>query len=174
MLTPKVIFAILIGVAVIGLVLLAFQQWIFGGIVTAVGLVAVYLWWRLYQILRVGEAMQKGDLDKADEYLKVISNPEKLNDYSKTYYYFFRGMVDIQRGQYKESRSALKRSLEVGSFRAIDEKAAAMLALAQLDLRSRNRQGAKRLLQEARDLDPAEEIRQQIKTIAKQAQIRLT
>lgn len=173
MLSPKILFAIIIAVTVIGLALLAFQQWILGGIITVIGLVVLFFWWRIYQILRVSEALQKQDLERAERYLDAIKKPEKLNAYSQTYYYFFRGMLDMQKRDYKAARAGLKRSLALGSFRSVDEKATAMLALANLDLRGRNRQGAKQMLRDARELGPNQEIREQIKLVAKQAQIRL-
>jgi hypothetical protein len=173
MVSPKILLAVLIVVALIGVTLLAFQWWILGGIITAIGLALLYLWWRLNQILQVSEAMLKNDIPLARKRLEAVKNPEKLNPYSKTYYYFFQGMVEIHSNNFKAARPAFKTSLETNRFRSVDERATALLMLAQLDLRQRNMEGAKRYLREARALEPTEQIREQINTIVKQARLRL-
>ena len=173
MVSPKILLAILVGLTVVGLTLLAFQWWILGGIITALSLALLYLWWRLNQILGVSEAMLKNDLALARVKLEKIKNPEKLNPYSKTYYYFFLGMVEIHSNNLKQARPAFKTALETNRFRSVDERATALLMLAQLDMRSRNMEGAKRYLREAKALEPGEQIREQINMIVKQARIRL-
>jgi hypothetical protein len=82
-------------------------------------------------------------------------------------------MVEIHSNNFKAARPAFKTSLETNRFRSVDERATALLMLAQLDLRQRNMEGAKRYLREARALEPTEQIREQINTIVKQARIRL-
>ena len=173
MVSPKLLLGILIAVAVIGVTLLAFQWWILGGIITAIAIVLLYLWWRLNQILQVSEAMLKNDTDLARKRLEAVKNPEKLNAYSKTYYYFFLGMVEIHTNNFKAARPAFKTALETNRFRSVDERATALLMLAQLDMRQRNMEGAKRYLREAKALEPGQEIREQISMIVKQARIRL-
>lgn len=173
MLSPKLLLGILIGVSAIGLVLLAFQFWILGGIITALSLALLYLYWRLSQILKVSDAMLKNDIPLARKQLEKVKNPEKLNPYSKTYYYFFLGMVEVHSNNLKPARAAFKTALEVNRFRSVDERATALLMLAQLDLRSRNMEGAKRYLREAKALEPGDQIREQISTLVKQARIRL-
>lgn len=173
MVSPKLLLGILIAVAVIGVTLLAFQWWILGGIITAIALGLLYLWWRLNQILQISEAMLKSDIALARQRIEAVKNPEKLNPYSKTYYYFFLGMVEVQSNNFKAARPAFKTSLETNRFRSVDERATALLMLAQLDMRQRNMEGAKRYLREARSLEPGQEIKDQISMIVKQARIRL-
>ena len=173
MVSPKILLWILIGVAALGLVMLALQWWIAGGIVTAIALALLYVWWRLNQILQISDAMLKNDMALARQRLDSVKNPEKLNAYSKTYYYFFLGMVEVQSNNLKPARNAFKTSLDVNRFRSVDERATALMMLAQLDMRSRNMEGAKRYLREARALEPGEQIRDQINMIVKQARIRL-
>jgi hypothetical protein len=173
MVSPKILLAILIVIAVVGVTLLAFKWWILGGIITAIALVLLFLWWRLNQILQISEAMLKNDIELARRRLEAVKNPEKLNAYSKTYYYFFLGMVEIHSNNFKAARPAFKTSLETNRFRSVDERATALLMLAQLDMRQRNMEGAKRYLREAKALEPGEQIREQINMIVKQARIRL-
>ena len=173
MVSPKLLLGILIALAAIGVTLLAFQWWILGGIVTAIALGLLYLWWRLNQILQVSEAMLKNDIPLARQRLAAVKNPEKLNPYSKTYYYFFLGMVEVHSNNFKEAKPAFRTSLETNRFRSVDERATALLMLAQLDMRQRNMEGAKRYLREAKALEPGEQIREQINMIVKQARIRL-
>lgn len=173
MLSPKILLAILVAFTLIGLTLLAFQWWILGGIITVIGGVLLYLWWRLNQILQISDALAKNDMEAARRSLAAVRNPEKLNPYSKTYYYFFEGMVELQSGNMKGARNGFKTSLETNRFRSVDERATALVMLAQIDLRSRNTEGARRNLREARALEPGPQIREQINLIVKQARIRL-
>src|SRR5688500_4527059 len=173
MVSPKILLWILIGVAALGLAMLALQWWMAGGIVTAIALALLYVWWRLNQILQISDAMLKNDMALARRRLESVKNPDKLNAYSKTYYYFFLGMVEVQDNNLKPARNAFKTSLEVNRFRSVDERATALLMLAQLDMRSRNMEGAKRYLREAKALEPGAQIREQINMIVKQARIRL-
>ncbi|MDB5033098.1 MAG: hypothetical protein JWQ98_339 [Chlorobi bacterium] len=173
MLSPKVIVGIIIGITVLGLILLGFQWWITGGIITAIGLALLYVWWRMDQILKISNALTANDLPLARKHLESVKNPEKLNSYSKTYYYFFAGMVDVQSNSLKTARANFKTALETNRFRSVDERATALLMLAQLDLRSRNNEGAKRYLKEAKALGPGEQIKEQINYIVKTARLRL-
>lgn len=169
----KLFFWILAVVTVGGLVMLGLGWWIPGGIVTVLGGVLLFLWWRLYQILRISEAIGKEDFETAKALMAKIKNPEKLNDYSKTYFNFFKGLIDTKENRFKEAEAAFKRALEVNRFRAPDERATTHLMMAQLLLRKRNREGAKRQLQEARSFASNPQIQEQIKMIVRQARIRL-
>ncbi len=169
----KLLLIGLVLIILIGLVLLALQFWIVGGIITAIGLALGYFGMRLWKILRISEAIGKQDLPLAKQHLAAIKNPEKLNDYSKTYYSFFKGMIEAQENNFKEAEASFKKCLEVNKFRAPDEKATAHLMVGQLLLRKRNREGAKRHLQQARSLTSNDQILDQIKTLAKQARLRL-
>jgi hypothetical protein len=173
MVNPKLILSIIIGVAVIGITLLAFKWWVFGGILTALGLAFLYLWWRMNQLLEISQALMANDIPLARKRLEGIKNPEKLNAYSKTYYFFFQGMVETHANNLKVARQAFKTAIETNRFRAVDEKATAYVMLAQLDLRAQNKEGAKRYLREARALEPTDQVRDQIKMIVQQARLRL-
>lgn len=171
--SPNIIFAIILVVVAGGITLLAFEWWVLGGIATALGVALLYIWWRVSQILRISTAISANDMPKARMELAKVKNPNRLNAYSKTYFFLFQGIVDVQTNDFKAARQAFKTSLETNRFRAVDEKATALVMMAQLDLRVRNTEGAKRYLREARDLKPGEQIREQIATLVKQARIRL-
>jgi hypothetical protein len=173
MVNPKLLLGIIIAVSAIGITLLAFQWWVFGGILTAIGLGFLYLWWRMNQLLEISQALMANDIPLARKRLEGVKNPEKLNAYSKTYYFFFKGMVETHANNVKDARAAFKTALETNRFRAADEKATALVMLAQLDIRSRNNEGAKRYLREAKALEPSEQVRDQIKMIVQQARLRL-
>lgn len=169
----KLLFGAIVLVLLIGLVLLALQYWIAGGIITVIGGVLLFFVWRLWMILRISEAMAKQDFELAKRHMAAIKNPEKLNDYSKTYYSFFKGMIETQENNFKGAEASFRKALEINRFRAPDEKATSHLMLAQLQLRKRNRQGARRHLQEAKGLTSNPQILDQIKSLVKQARIRL-
>ncbi len=165
MLKPKVLLYIILGLTLLGLTLLALQWWVLGGILTAIGGGFLYLWWRMNQLLGISEAIMAGNFDAARAKLAGVRNPDKLTADSKTYYYYFQGTVEAQTGNWKASRAAFKTALETNRFRAIDERATALVMLAQVELRTNNREGAKRYLAEAQDLSPGPEIREQIKEV---------
>ncbi len=173
MLNPKTLGLIIGAITLLGIVLLAFQWWITGGLITAIGLALLYIWWRMNQLMEISQALAANNMPLARTRLAAVKNPHKLNPYSKTYYHFFQGMVEAQSNNLKESRTAFKVALETNRFRTADEKATALLMMAQLDLRSRNKEGAKRYLREAKALEPGEQIREQISYIIKQTGIRL-
>lgn len=173
MVSPKILLAILITVIAGGLALLVFQQWIPGGILTGLGLGLLYLWWRMNQIVQISDALVKDDLAGARRRINSVKNPHKLNRLSKTYYYFFRGMVGVRENNLKDARQDFKTSLDTNYFRSVDEKATVYLMLAQLDLRGRNMEGARRNLREARGLNPGDQIRAQINDVVKQARLKL-
>ena len=169
----KILRLIVIGVVVIGIVLAVFVNWIAGGIVAVIGAVLLFVLWRMNVILGISEALAKDDMDEAKRRLAAVRNPQKLNDYSKTYYNFFKGIVDTRDNNFKEAEQSFKTSLEINRFRAPDEKATAHLMIAQLLLRKRNRVGATRHLKEAKDLAKNQQIHEQIKTLVKQQRLKL-
>jgi hypothetical protein len=169
MLSPKILLAVIIAIIAIGAALLVFQWWILGGILTALGLALLFFWWRLNQILQISDALLKNDLDLARKRLDAVKNPEKLNPYSKTYYYFFDGMVLVSTNKFKEARSSFRTALDVNRFRSVDERATALMMMAQLDLRTRNREGAKRYIAEARALRPSAQVMEQLESVVRQA-----
>ena len=118
MLSPKIIGYVLAVLVAGGLVMLGLQWWIAGAIVTIIALVLLFLWWRLYQILRISESLSKEDFEGAKEHMARIKNPEKLNDYSRTYYNFFKGVIDTRENRFKEAEQAFKAALEINRFRA--------------------------------------------------------
>ena len=115
----------------------------------------------------------KEDFELAKQRMAAIKNPEKLNAYSQTYYFFFQGIIETRENNLKQARQGFKRALELNRFRDPDEKATAHLMLAQLDIRSRNREGARRHLKEAKAMNPSEQIREQINMVVKQGRLRL-
>jgi|GEM_PF-2004023 len=183
MLNPKIILSTIFAVLAGGLALLGFGiadsslvMIIFGSLLTLLAGAFLYIWWRANQLLGVSQALGRQDFAGARQKLANVRNPEKLNALSKTYYYFLLGMVETQAAAWKEARAAFRTSLETNRFRAIDEKATALVMLTQIELRSKNIEGAKRYLREARELKPGAEIQEQIKELvrqAKQANIRL-
>jgi hypothetical protein len=173
MMNPKILLAILVAIVLIGVTLLAFQWWITGGIITVIGGVLMFLWWRMNQLLDISQALANQDLPLARTKLDAVKNPEKLNPYSKTYYYYFLGMLETYSNNFKPARQAFKVALETNRFRAVDEKASVLVMMAQLDLRTRNNEGAKRFLREAKALEPSQQVKEQINSIVKQARLRL-
>jgi len=173
MISPKIIQGILVGLAVAGLVLLGLQWWITGSILFLLGAGLYYLWWRFNRIGEISQAVANGDTVTARKKLAAFKNPDKLNPISKTYFYYLLGMTEIRENNFKEARTAFKSALEANYFRTTDEKASVYLMMAQLDLRSRNTEGAKRYLRDARDLEPSDEVKNQINFILKEARIKL-
>ncbi|MCC7438471.1 MAG: hypothetical protein IT211_08230 [Armatimonadetes bacterium] len=173
MVSPKLILGLIILLVVGGAGMLVAQWWIAGGIVLALGAGLYYFWWRMNQLLQVTNSLQRQDWDDARKRLGAIRAPEKLNPYSRTYYYFFQGIVETQGQNWKAARQGFKTALDTGYFRSVDEKATALMYMAQLDMRGRNTEGARRYLREARELDPSDQIREQINMIVKQSRIRL-
>src|SRR4051812_39101740 len=123
MVNPKLLLGIIIAVTVIGITLLAFKWWVFGGILTVIGLAFLYLWWRMNQLLEISQSLMANDIPLARKHLEAIKNPAKLNGYSKTYYFFFQGMVETHGNNLKVARQAFKTALDTNRFRAVDEKA---------------------------------------------------
>ncbi|MBS1911503.1 MAG: hypothetical protein JST22_05920 [Bacteroidetes bacterium] len=163
MLNRKLAIGIIVGVTAIGALLLVFQQWITGGIVTALGLGLFYFWWRINQINDVSQLLMAGKFKEAKEKLDKVKNPEKLNPYSKTYHYMLLGQAEIQLGNMKGARIAFKEALDAGRFQTTDQKASVLFMLAQVEFNAGNKEAAKRLLREAQDLNPEEDLMKQIK-----------
>ena len=170
----KLLPLILIVVTVGGLVMLGFQMWILGGILTGLGAVLLFFWWRLYEILRIAEALGKQDLESAKQALAKIKNPEKRNEWSRTYFNFYKGVIEAQENKFKEAEASIKKALEVGKFRTPDERATAHFMMAQFLLRKRNREGARRQLAEAKSFAAEPQLKEQIKVLAKQHRLRMT
>ncbi len=169
------LFPLILGLVTAGgLVLLGLQYWITGGILTVLGGVLLFLWWRLFEILRVAEALGKQDLETAKQHLAKIKNPEKRNEWARTYYHFYKGVIDAQENRIKEAEASIKKSLEINKFRTPDERATAHLMMAQFLLRKRNREGARRQLIEAKSFASEQQLKEQIKTMSKQHRLRLT
>lgn len=172
MLSPKILLAILGLLLAGGIVLLSIGWYVTGGLVTVLSLAFFYLWWRLNQIIEISTAISSENFTLARTKLDAIRKPEKLNAWSKTYYFFFLGMLEAQTNNFKPARAAFKVALDTNRFRAVDEKALALLMMAQLDARSRNNEGARRYIREARALEPGPQIREQINQLVKAARLR--
>lgn len=175
MLNPKLILSILCVLLAGGLTLLGFGisdggvfMIIVGSVLTVLAAALLYIWWRANQIIAVSQAMGQQDFVTARQKLANIKNPEKLNALSKTYYYFLLGAVETQSRAWKEARAAYRTALETNRFRAIDDKATALIMLVQIELNSKNFEMAKRYMREARELKPGTEIQEQIKEIIRQ------
>lgn len=173
MMNPKILLAILAVILVGGLTFLAFQFWITGGIITALAGGLLYLWWRMNQLVEISQAIAAQNIPLARTKIEAIKNPERLNPYSKTYYFYFLGMLETYSNNFKQARQAFKTALETNRFRAVDEKASVYVMMAQLDLRTRNTEGARRYLRDAKALEPGREVKEQINSIVKQARLRL-
>ncbi len=170
MLNQKLILGIIIGVTAIGLALLAFQWWILGGILTALGGTFLYFTWRFNQVGDVSKMLMAGDIAGARAKLEKVKNPDRLNPYSRTYHYMLLGQVEVRSNNMKGARSAFKNALEVGKFQTTDEKASVLFMLAQVEFNAENKEAARRLLKEAQELEPSDELMKQIKDVAKMMQ----
>jgi hypothetical protein len=111
--------------------------------------------------------LRKNNLDKADQWLDRIKNPEKSLLRGQTaYWYMLKGIVQSQRGVGK-AETLLRKALNTG-LRMKHDRAMAKLQLAGIAVTKRRKREAMVLLSEVKKLDTRGMLNEQVKMIKSQ------
>ncbi|TKG97334.1 DUF2892 domain-containing protein [Puteibacter caeruleilacunae] len=108
--------------------------------------------------------VRKNNLEKAGKVLEKVKHPEGMIKSQEAYYYFLRGLVELNTGKPAKSEKSMKRALEAG-LRMKNDQAMAKLNLSGIYLSRRNKKLSKYYLQEAKKLDKQKLLSEQIKEI---------
>ncbi len=90
--------------------------------------------------------LKKGDIDKSERLLSVTTHPNWLLKGHRAYYFFTKGMIELQRKQMKVSEQHLQRAVDLG-LRTNNDKALANLNLAHIAFVEKRFQDAHQRLQ---------------------------
>jgi len=96
--------------------------------------------------------LRKGKIDKAESLIDQIKRPDWLVKRHRAYYYFTKGMIDLQRNRNQEGRVALKKALDLG-LRTTNDQALAMLNLAHASYMDKNEMEARHFIATAKKLN---------------------
>lgn len=97
--------------------------------------------------------LRKGNALKAELMLTEIKKPEWLAKSPRAYYYFIKGMVDLQNKKLASSEKSLLQSLRLG-LKTPNDNALVSLNLAHICYVENRRTEAKNLLEKAKSFNP--------------------
>lgn len=89
--------------------------------------------------------LRKNEFKETEKLIDQILKPELLSKRNKAYFYFISGMLTRENDQFKEAKSFLERSIELGYLKEPD-KAMALLALADMELVQQHKTAARQYL----------------------------
>lgn len=121
------------------------------------------------RILYAMYLMRKQNMDKAEQVLSKIKNPENafILKSQKAYYYYVLGLVSMHSKGVGKAETYIKKALNIGLRNDLD-KAISKLQLAGAAASRRNISLANVLINEAKKLDKKGALDEQIKTFKKQ------
>lgn len=99
--------------------------------------------------------MKRGNIDLAEKLLSFTSNPNLLIKRNRAYYYFTRGVLDLQQKALEPAGEALKKAVELG-LRQPNDLALANLNLAHIKFVQQELQEAKYYMDEVKKLQPTD------------------
>lgn len=108
--------------------------------------------------------VRKNNLEAAGKMLEKVKHPERMIKSQEAYYYFLSGLIESQKYNQSKAEKFFKRALEKG-LRMQNDQAVAKLNLAGIALTRRNKNLAKRYIQETKKLDKQKMLTAQIKEI---------
>lgn len=128
---------------------------------------AVLLIYRNERILTAFYHMRKGDMQKAQESIEKISNPEGLVKGQRAYYHLLLGMLLAQTQGIHKTEKYFVKALSIG-LRNKQDQALAKLNLAGVCAAKRKKREAVNYLNQAKKLDTKGMLTDQIKTMKAQ------
>lgn len=139
-----------------------------------------YIWWGILAILITGLVtlthfrnesimtafyyLRKNDIKNAEKALGRLKHPEYLIKSQEAYYYFLFGLVESQLRSITKAEKYFKKALNTG-LRMKNDQAVAYLNLSGIYLSQRNKKVATHYLSEAKKLDKAKLLSDQVKEI---------
>lgn len=108
---------------------------------------------RAGSVWMAAQALFKGEVDKAEEWLKAGPSPQFMAKRNKAYYFFAKGIIALHRKELDEGAKLLHQSLDTGLARR-NEQAMSHLNLAQVYYVKKDRALAEQHIRTARDLKP--------------------
>ncbi len=111
--------------------------------------------------------LRRNKLDRARKILEMVKHPESFPKTQAAYHYFLRGLIESQGGAVGKSESHFKKALSTG-LRMGHDKALANLNLAGIAMSKRRKREAINYMNQAKKMDSAGLLDEQIKMFKKQ------
>lgn len=112
------------------------------------------------------KAYQKQDWPKLASYIEKIKWPDLLRDSSKSYYYFFKGLLKLQADELKAAQNLLLHSLEY-NFRTSHMKSVVYGVLTETYIKLKDKANAKKYLAEMKATEHRAELEEVIGELEK-------
>lgn len=119
-----------------------------------VGIGIVMLIWGYFSegtVVMAAKEFHYKNYDKAEELLKEIPDPERLNKHRRGFYEFIYGNIELQRQNYEEAERHFQLATRF-PLRNQNDKALVWVHLANLSLRKKETKRAKTYLEKAKEL----------------------
>ncbi|MEN0005195.1 MAG: hypothetical protein AAF798_13670 [Bacteroidota bacterium] len=101
------------------------------------------------------QQIQQGKLQKAEQLLKFVVQPKWLIKRNRSYYYFVKGLIDMQAKKLDQAKLALEEAVSIGLGRKND-RALALLNLAHIYFLQKDLKSAKLYTQQASETFPTD------------------
>ncbi|MFY7709043.1 hypothetical protein ACOSQB_00330, partial [Tenacibaculum sp. MEBiC07804] len=98
------------------------------------------------------QQIKKDNVEKAEELISKIKNPDKLTKGHKSYYYFTTGIIALEKKQFEKSHSDLTQALNIG-LRTENDKSIVLLNLANIELLRNDFDKATEYIKKIRELN---------------------
>ncbi|PZW37006.1 hypothetical protein LX95_02898 [Mesonia algae] len=112
----------------------------------------IYGYFKYGTVYAAFQQMKKDNINKAEELISKIKNPEKLTKGHKSYYYFTTGIIALEKKEYKKSHSDLTQALNIG-LRTENDKSIVLLNLANIELLRKDFNKATEYIKKVRELN---------------------
>ncbi|MFY7709142.1 hypothetical protein ACOSQB_00830, partial [Tenacibaculum sp. MEBiC07804] len=98
------------------------------------------------------QQIKKDNVEKAEELISKIKNPDKLTKGHKSYYYFTTGIIALEKKEFEKSHSDLTQALNIG-LRTENDKSIVLLSLANIELLRNDFDKATEYIKKVRELN---------------------
>ncbi len=158
-------------IGLLGLVML-WQFYSEGSMVSAyliIASIALLIWgyFKNGTVYLAFQQMKRENYDNAESLLSKIKNPKLLKKGQKSYYYFIKGFIELNKNNFHESFDYLTQALETG-LRTENDTAIVILNLAGIELNRNNYDEAERYIAKTKSLKYKTELESEILRIEKE------
>ena len=112
----------------------------------------IYGYFKYGTVYAAFQKIKKDNVEKAEELISKIKNPDKLTKGHKSYYYFTTGIIALEKKEFEKSHSDLTQALNIG-LRTENDKSIVLLNLANIELLRNDFDKATEYIKKVRELN---------------------
>ena len=112
----------------------------------------IYGYFKYGTVYAAFQKIKKDNVEKAEELISKIKNPDKLTKGHKSYYYFTTGIIALEKKEFEKSHSDLTQALNIG-LKTENDKSIVLLNLANIELLRNDFDKATEYIKKVRELN---------------------